>query len=89
MDPNHKIFLTPGPLHMLFPVPGIFFPFYPSFHLPFLCLPLPMANLLFFIWSQQESLTHSFIHSLTKYVSHAYYMPGTMVSTRQSQHLLS
>lgn len=83
MDPNHKIFLTPGPLHMLFPVPGIFFPFYPSFHLPFLCLPLPMANLLFFIWSQQESLTHSFIHSQSMY-----HMPTTCQALwyRQDSH---
>lgn len=53
---------------MLFSVPGIFFSFYPSFHLPFLYLTLPMTNLLsFYVRSQQESLTQSFIHSQNMY----------------------
>lgn len=44
MGSDHKLFLTPGPLHMLFPVLGIFLPPYTPFH-PWRLI-LPMANLL-------------------------------------------
>ena len=69
---------------MLFSVPGILFSFYPSFHPPFLYLTLPMTNLLSFLCEESARVTYSIIHSLTKYVSQAYYVPGTMVSTRQT-----
>lgn len=63
-----------------------------------LLLPNPsMADLLllfliFYVRSQRESLTHSFysfIHSFKKCVLHAYHVPGTMLSARQTQHLTS